>query len=117
MGIDFNKWLSAMVIAVLMSLSGCASKSSETLPVIDSEPVRAATVDSTGVPECDEYISKMTACFYNKMPAERHDVLFNALNQIKTAWTDVDDKAGLAEVCKQAIESSKEAYRAIGCNF
>ena len=64
--------------------------------------------DSIGVPECDDYVSKMRACL-DKMPAEAKGASQGAFEQSISAWkqaaSNEASKAGLATACKAALDA------------
>lgn len=77
----------------------------------------AATADSTGVAECDEYLEKVLACYEQHIPAGQREAMVSGLDQVKAGWAQVEDKAALAEVCKQAMDAAKQQFGAMGCSF
>jgi hypothetical protein len=63
-----------------------------------------------GVKECDEYITKYSACL-GKMPAESKAAMEGAFTQMKTAWKQAAatpaGKEGLVAGCKAATDAIK----------
>ena|SRR5687768_849981 len=74
------------------------------------EPAEAAAPmgDSIGVPECDEYATKMRACL-DKMPAETQAASKTGFEQSMAAWKQAASneaaKPGLASACKAALDA------------
>ena len=81
--------------------------------VADAEPVAAS------VAECDEYFDKVMSCYETKVPEAARSALVDAMNQAKASWVAENDeeKAALAESCKQMLEASKASLQAYGCTF
>lgn len=77
----------------------------------------AATADSTGVAECDEYLEKVLACYEQHIPAGQREAMVSGLDQVKAGWAQIEDKAALAEACKQAMDAAKQQFGAMGCSF
>lgn len=73
-----------------------------------------------GVPECDEYITKYTACL-GKMPAASKGAMEKGLATMKDAWKKAAateaGKAALATGCKTALETAKKSMAAFKCDF
>ncbi|MEI2428981.1 MULTISPECIES: hypothetical protein [Lysobacter] len=90
-------------------------------PADAAAPAAAPTAASVGVPECDDYLTKVQACLTDKVPAEQRAGLEGALEQSRTAWTQAastpQGKAALASACKTALEQSKAQYSAMGCTL
>lgn len=90
-------------------------------PAATPPPVTAAPVatDSVGVPECDNYITKYTACVSGKVPEASRAQLQASLDQMRASWkqaasTDAG-KAGLAQACTAASDAAKQSMAAFGC--
>jgi hypothetical protein len=88
-----------------------------TPPPVATAPV---TADSVGVPECDNYIAKYTACVSGKVPEASRAQLQASLDQMRTAWkqaasTDAG-KASLAQACTAANDAAKQSMTAFGCS-
>jgi len=80
----------------------------------------ASTGDKIGVPECDEYITKVEACLA-KAPAAAQPTIKSSMNTMRTAWktaaANPQGKAALATGCKTALEQAKTQYAAYGCSW
>jgi hypothetical protein len=102
--------------------SSAAEAAPEAAPVEaapEAAPVEAvADADSVGVAECDSYISKYKACM-SKMPAEGQAAYQQALDQMVSGWKQVpaEARSSLAQGCQMAIDNSKAAMEAMGCEW
>lgn len=87
----------------------------------DAAAPAAAPTASVGVPECDDYLTKVKACLTDKVPADQRAGLQAALDQSQSAWTQMastpQGKTALANACKTALEQSKAQYAAMGCTL
>lgn len=65
-----------------------------------------------GIPECDDYVAKATACA-TKL-GSKGDMLKKQTDSIADAWrkdaADSSLKGEMAKTCTQAIEAVKKAY-------
>ena len=71
----------------------------------------------TGVPECDAYLEKVYACIADKVPEAQRDMMKQGIEQSKSSWAAVTDKAALAAQCKTAMDQAKASFGAMGCTF
>lgn len=80
--------------------------------------VRAQAV---GVPDCDEFLAKYSACIGAKVPPEHKDRMTSAIGQIRSNWAQVaqtpEGKAQLAAVCKQTADQLKQQVAALQCTW
>ena len=130
--IRFNK--NALLIAILLigtiGFANCNSAPTTTnsgnTTVVNTKPANTTTDvtkveagDKIGVPECDEYIQKYEACINSKVPEAQRGAFKTSFEAIQKGWKDAaanpQAKAGLATVCKQAIESAKQSMTAYSC--
>ena len=91
-------------------------------PPAATPPASAAVADSTGVPECDDYLGKYQACVDSKVPEAARAALRQSLEQTRAAWrsavTTPGGKNGLAAACTQARDAAKTSLATYGCtNF
>jgi hypothetical protein len=96
-----------------------------TPPPAEAKPAEpaAATGGSTGLPECDSYLStaeKFAKC--DKLPKEAKDAQMQALEAAKSGWASLKDpsvpaeaKKAAADACKQSDDALKQAWTAAGC--
>jgi len=98
--------------------ASAAPEATTTEEVASSEAAVEADVDSVGVAECDSYISKYKACM-SKMPAEGQAAYQQALDQMVSGWKQVpaEARSSLAQGCQMAIDNSKAAMEAMGCEW
>jgi hypothetical protein len=103
-----------------------AANTSSAPPVTDAKPADAKaadTGDSTGVPECDDYIKKYEACLTKiaKAAPQVEDQMKKSFETTRDAWkkaaANPTTKAGLAAGCKQATDAAKTATKAYACEF
>jgi hypothetical protein len=89
-------------------------------PAASPASTTAATGDKIGVPECDEYITKVEACLA-KVPAAGQAAVKSSLDTMRTAWktaaANPQTKAALATGCKTALDQAKTSYAAYGCSW
>ncbi|MDT5122795.1 MAG: hypothetical protein QOC96_2277 [Acidobacteriota bacterium] len=80
----------------------------------------ASSGDKVGVPECDEYLTKMEACL-SKLPAVAKDQYEKSFEQTRTAWRNAastpQGKAGLAQGCKAMTDQMKTSMKSYNCDF
>ena len=77
--------------------------------------------DKIGVPECDEYISKYEACVNSKVPESMRATVKASMETARKMWKDAaatpQGKAGLAQACKQALETAKTSMASYQCSW
>ncbi len=77
-------------------------------PVVEAPPPVVAATGDIGVPECDAYVVKMTACLAQMDPAGKAatEVGFKqAVDAWRAAAATPEGKAGLAMGCKAALDA------------
>jgi len=116
--------LSAPVMGICLAVVGCNPEEAPppTTPPPAATPAPAETavaVDSIGVPECDNYITKYLACVSGKVPEASRAQLQASLDQMRQAWKQAaatpDGKASLAQACVAASDAAKSSMSAFGC--
>jgi hypothetical protein len=89
-------------------------------PAAVSTPAAAGGAEF-GVPECDEYLNKYTACIDSKVPDAARAMVRQQLDASKASWKQAastpEGRAALASTCKQALEATKQAMAAYGCTW
>ena len=90
-----------------------AAPAAEVTPAPSTDTVKAGT----GVPECDQYLEKVYACISDKVPEAQRDMMKQGIEQSKSSWAAVTDKAALAAQCKTAMDQAKASFGAMGCTF
>jgi hypothetical protein len=85
------------------------------------EESTASSVEAIGVPECDEYLTKYDKCVKDKVPAVARGQFEQSAKQMRDSWKQLADnpatKPGLAQGCKQALETAKTAMGSYGCEW
>lgn len=137
-----SKLLTLFLVAAVFVFTNCASKETTTTnsgnttvaagnsnqkdavpPAKTTEPTNTtvAAGDKIGVAECDEYITKVEACIFKKVPEANRGMYQSSFEQMRKSWKDAasnpQGKAALATGCKQALETAKQAYAAYSCEF
>lgn len=79
----------------------------------------AAAEGSIGVAECDDLVTKYTACVNEKAPADAREKTLADFNSSVETWkkdsADETKKAELAKGCTAQAESLKKSTEAWGC--
>jgi hypothetical protein len=93
-----------------------AAPATTAAPAMTAAP---ATADSTGIAECDDYLTKYQACVETKVPEGTRAALKQSLDQTRAAWRTAlaapGGKESLAAACKQMHDASKASMSAYGC--
>ena len=80
----------------------------------------ASTGDKIGVPECDEYITKVEACLA-KAPAAAQASIKASMDTLRTSWktaaANPQTKAALGQGCRTALDQAKTTYASYGCSW
>jgi hypothetical protein len=101
---------------VLVALLACKKKEESS-----SSSSTASSGESLGVPECDEYLTKYEKCIKDKVPAASRPQLEQTMKQTRDTWKQLAanpvTKAGLAQGCKQALDTAKTAMSSYGCQW
>ena len=97
-----------------------SSPTTTTSPTTTSSPTTTAAGEKIGVPECDDYLSKLEACL-GKLPAAAKAQYEKSLEQNRKAWHDAastpQGKASLATGCKAATDAIRQPMKGLGCEF
>lgn len=103
-------------LLVVVALLACKKSKSE-----EGSTASAASGESTGVPECDEYLAKYEKCVDEKVPAVAKPGIKEAIGKMRTTYkTSASNpvaKAGLGQGCKQALETTKQAMAQYNCTW
>lgn len=77
-----------------------------------------------GVPECEEYVAKYEACAskgLDKLSPAMRAKSENTLASMRKSWrdraADPQQRVGLAQACKQAMEVARESMKSMNCEF
>lgn len=94
------------------------SPTSRDTPTLET---KAASVDKTGIPECDNYIEKYEACITGKVPESARQTTLSSFKQTRQTWKSLADnpqtKPTLAATCKQSLEMTKQAMNQYSCDW
>ncbi len=81
----------------------------------------AQAVESVGVPECDEYLTKYDKCLSEKVPEAARPQLKQSVESMRNAWKQAAAnpmaRPGLAEGCKHALDAVKSSMSSYGCTW
>jgi len=78
----------------------------------------AATVETIGIPECDDYLTKYEACISAHVPAAAQASFKQSLDQTRAGWKQAiaaGGKDSLAAACTQMKASASASLKAYGC--
>ncbi len=113
--------LVAGALAVGLVACGGGSKSGATTNGGGAKPAVNTGAAEFGVPECDEFLNKYTACIEGKVPDAARAMVRQQLDATRASWKQAastpEGKAALAASCKQMQESTKQAMAAYGCSW
>ena len=87
-----------------------------------SEPSTAPAGGNTiGVPECDDYLSKVETCIANHVPEDARAMQRQSMDQLRDQWRQAAEnptaKAGLAAGCKAALDAARSSFATYGCEW
>ena len=81
----------------------------------------ASSETKIGVTECDEYLAKYEKCVEAHVPAAYRATYKNSMESARKAYQQAaataEGKATLAQTCKSALETSKQALAAYKCEW
>jgi threonine dehydratase len=84
-------------------------------------PDATLTADGTGVKECDDYLTKYTACLNDKVPEASRAAMQQGIDQMRASWKEAAatpaGKAGMAQACTAAADGAKASMKAFGCEM
>lgn len=94
-----------------MGLVACKSEPrAEDAPAPAAPATAQNDADAVGVPECDEYLTALTACV-EKMPPEAKAAMQQGLEKSKEAWRKAAAAGGkdaLKPGCQAALDALKQ---------
>ena len=106
--------LAVVVMALLACKKSKEEKSEGTTAAVSGE-------NAVGVPECDEYLAKYEKCVSEKVPEAARAQLKQSVETMRNSWKQAASnpvaKSGLAQGCKQALETAKTSMGAYGCTW
>ena len=105
------------VLFLALGLQACPKKEKKEEGAAPS----AAAGNSIGVPECDDYITKIQKCVEDKVPEAARGMMKQGFDQNIAAWKQAaatpEGKQGLATACQTALDAAKQSMGAYGCVF
>ncbi len=122
-----KKFVSLAVVALALTACGKKEEPKAATPAPAAAPVAApaaapapaapAPTASAAPAECDAYVKTVTTCV-DKIAASNKqmaDVFKKQMDDAKTNWNTVADKASLAGACKAAQDGFMQSAKAMGC--
>jgi uncharacterized lipoprotein NlpE involved in copper resistance len=121
--LEMRKAISSGVVIALVGCGGGAKN--EAPPAAAPAPVApqaSAAAFDTGVAECDDYLTKYTACIDQHVPEAMRSTFRQSMDQTRAAWkqantTTPEAKQALASACTTAMDAAKQAMAAYGCSW
>lgn len=105
-------WFSAVVTASLCLLAGACSQAQSS-----ANPL----VDRIGILQCDEYLTKVTACIDQHVPASGRAALADETRQLFATWqaaaNDPRQRSTLPQACAVNLDVAREQMAEYGCSF
>lgn len=112
-----TRTLIAATAVVAIALLACKKGKEEST----SSTSAAASGDSVGVAECDEFLQKYEACVKANVPEAAKPGIQQSIDTMRKSYKTAADnpvsKAGLAQGCKQALEQTKTAMAQYNCTW
>jgi hypothetical protein len=119
--------MSALALSAVVA-AGCSGDNAGAPPpsTAAAAPVTAAAAPAVapgdfGVPACDSYMRKYTACVESKVPEQGRAMMRQSIEQTRAAWKQAastpQGRDGLALGCTQAETAAKQAMAAYGCSW
>ncbi|MFO0564768.1 MAG: hypothetical protein U0263_03850 [Polyangiaceae bacterium] len=106
------------MVCVVTALLACKKKEESSSSGSTSS---AAGGGETGVPECDEYLTKYEKCLKEKVPAVARPAMEDSFKKTRETYKNLASnpttKSGMAQGCKQALETAKTAMSSYGCTW
>jgi hypothetical protein len=108
-------WLFSLAFVVVPMLMGCNQ------PPASKPSTAPAGGNTIGVPECDDYLSKVEACIANNVPEDARAMQRQSMDQMRDQWRQAaanpTAKAGLAAGCKAALDAARSSFATYGCEW
>jgi hypothetical protein len=116
-----TKRFGVLPVLALLVMALLACKKDKEGEKTESTSTAAAGGGEVGVPECDEYLTKYEKCVTEKVPEAARPQLKSSVDTMRSSWKQAASnpvaKAGLAQGCKQALETAKTAMSAYNCTW
>lgn len=108
-------WLFSMAFVVFVLLMACGQSPES------KESTAPASGSTIGVPECDEYLSKVEACIADHLPDDMKAMQHQSMEQMRDQWRQAAQnetaRAGLAAGCKAALDQARSSLASYGCEW
>jgi hypothetical protein len=110
--------LLSLAFVVVPMLLACGGQAPESQPSSTAAPASGSTI---GVPECDEYLSKVEACIAEHVPDDMKAMQQQTMATMRDQWRQAAQnetaKASLAAGCKAALDAAKSSMASYGCEW
>jgi hypothetical protein len=108
------------VLFLALGLQACPKKEKKEEGAAPSAGTTAGG-GQIGVPECDDYITKIQKCVDEHVPEAAKGMMKQGFDQNIAAWKQAaatpEGKQGLANACQMAMDAAKQSMGAYGCTF
>jgi hypothetical protein len=124
--VKIAKWLSllALVLVPMSMAVGCGGgQPPPSKPAANAGGKASATPSAStiGVPECDDYLTKVEACIAGHVPEDARAMQRQSMDQMRDQWRQAASnptaKAGLAAGCKAALDAARSSFSSYGCEW
>ena len=124
MNVRFPSRLILTVAAcAVLTFSGCksgtekaADKNLNDMKSANSDTATTSVGKDTLPPACDAYITKVDSCVKSLGSGNPAAATFKqTMDQTRSSWANIQDKAALANMCKQANDAFAQSASAMGC--
>ncbi len=96
--------------------SGSSAAAPVAAPVSAPAPPASGAAGDTGIPECDDYLAKLSAC-YPKMEPDVADKLKKQTELQAAGWKAAKGSPAIADNCKANLDAMKAQFAKLGCAF
>ena len=107
--------------ALAAALSGCSKPAPKTDTTTSSTSITTTTASTSPAPaglpsECQASLDKVSTSMSKVNASNPMAAQFKAsMDQARTQWAAIQDKAALANVCKQSDAAFSQSSKAMGC--
>jgi hypothetical protein len=107
----------AVALLPIAVLCACGRSRHEEQSRADASSLSTQSAE-IGLPECDDYLSKVRQCIENA-PAERKKSLEENLARTRATWKTLAENAGarpgLPQACRLALQTAQRAMKQYAC--
>ncbi len=108
----------ACVLAGVLNLFACHYVDSASAD-LDGGSAPTTKTEGVGVPECDDYLSKVRRCIDSRVPGDRKKAFEDNLDRTGNAWKTLaansGARPGLPQACGLALQSTQNAMQQYAC--